>query len=74
MLAALRRPFAPAKIVVFRPDDPKGAAEIIGMAPYTRYMVPIDGKATAYVCTNFVCRLPTTDISRMLANLQGANP
>jgi uncharacterized protein YyaL (SSP411 family) len=33
-------------------------------------MVSKDGRATAYVCTNFVCKLPTTDISKMLANLQ----
>ncbi len=70
MLQALNRPFTPAKIVVFRPADPTAAAEIIRMAPYTKFMVSNNGKATAYVCTNFVCRLPTTDISQMLANLR----
>jgi uncharacterized protein YyaL (SSP411 family) len=40
------------------------------MAPFTEFMVPKDGRATAYVCTNFVCKLPTTDVSQMLANLQ----
>ncbi len=70
MLSALRKPFLPGKVVVLRPADKKAAAEIIRMAPYTEFMVPKDGKATAYVCTNFVCKLPTTDISQMLTNLQ----
>ena len=70
MLTALRRPFLPNKVVLLRPADKKAAAEIIRMAPYTEFMVPKDGRATAYVCSNFVCKLPTTDISQMLANLQ----
>ena len=70
MLTALRQPFLPGKIVLLRPADKKEAAEIIRMAPYTEFMVPKDGKATAYVCTKFVCKLPTTEISQMLANLQ----
>lgn len=69
MLAALRRLFLPGKIVVLRPVDQEEAAEIIRMAPYTQFMVQKDGKATAYVCTNFICKLPTTEISQMLANL-----
>ena len=70
MLAALHQLFLPAKVVVLRPADKSEAAEIIRMAPYTEFMVPKDGKATAYVCTNFICKLPTTDISQMLTNLQ----
>jgi uncharacterized protein YyaL (SSP411 family) len=70
MLAALRQLFLPGKVVVLRPADKREAAEIIRMAPYTEFMVPKDGKATAYVCTDFICKLPTTEISQMLANLQ----
>jgi hypothetical protein len=66
----LRQLFLPGKVVVLRPADKREAAEIIRMAPYTEFMVPKDGKATAYVCTDFVCKLPTTDVSQMLANLQ----
>jgi uncharacterized protein YyaL (SSP411 family) len=70
LLKALHRPFIPGKIVVFLPTDKTAAAEIIKLVPYTEFMVPIDGKATAYVCMNSVCQLPTTDVSQMLANLQ----
>ena len=70
MLAALRKPFLPGKVVILRPADKKKAAAIIRLAPYTEFMVAKNDRATAYVCTDFVCKLPTTDISQMLANLQ----
>ena len=70
MLAALRKPFLPGKVVVLRPADKTKAAAIIRLAPYTEFMVAKNGRATAYVCTDFICKLPTTDIGQMLANLQ----
>ena len=73
MLAALRKPFLPGKVVVLRPADKKKAATIIRLAPYTEFMVAKNGSSTAYVCTNFVCKLPTTDIAQMLINLQPSN-
>jgi len=33
-------------------------------------MPAIDGKATAYVCENFTCRLPTTEVEQLAALLQ----
>ncbi|MCZ7395161.1 MAG: thioredoxin domain-containing protein [Candidatus Methanoperedens sp.] len=68
MLAALRREFIPEKVVIFRPLGE--AAEIIHLAGYTRNMLGMEGKATAYVCRDFSCRLPTTDIGEMLKLLK----
>ena len=69
MLAALRKPFIPQKVVIFRSDDPTTAADIADISPFTRSMVTRNGQATAYVCQNFACRLPTTSIDQMLKNL-----
>ena len=38
--------------------------------PFTEAMTMVDGKATAYVCTNFSCLEPTTDPVRFEAQLQ----
>jgi len=51
--------FAPNKVVVHRP--PGDAPPIVKIAPYTAAQRAIRGKATAYVCTNSICRLPVTD-------------
>lgn len=68
MLDALRREFIPEKVVIFRPIGE--APEIIRLAGYTRTMSSIEGKATAYVCRNFSCRLPTTDAREMMELLK----
>ena len=63
-LDALSGEFLPNKVVMVK--DEANEAEISGIAPYTRAHKPIDGKAAAYVCSNYECRLPTDDPARML--------
>ena len=70
MLAALRKPFLPQKVVLFRPTDHEAAAEVTGLAPFTLPMAAKNGQATAYVCQEFACKLPTTSIVQMLENLR----
>ena len=70
MLAALHKPFLPEKVVLFRPADLEAAAEVTGIAPFTKSMAAKNGQATAYVCQEFACMLPTTSIEQMLENLR----
>ncbi len=55
MQRAVFTPFAPNKIVLRRDDA------VAKIAPYTDAQRAIGGKATAYVCTNYMCKLPSTD-------------
>ncbi len=68
MLAALRSGYVPGKVVLFRSDE-EAAPPIVRLAPYTTTQRALGGKATAYVCENFVCNRPTTDIGTMKALL-----
>ncbi|NTV38067.1 MAG: hypothetical protein HGA82_02635 [Anaerolineales bacterium] len=44
---------------------------VLNLAPFTRpYGAAPDGRALAYVCRNFACRLPVTDPEAMLALLK----
>lgn len=63
-LDALSGEFLPNKTVIVK--DEANEAEISGIAPYTRSCGLLDGKAAAYVCSNYECRLPTDDPARML--------
>jgi uncharacterized protein YyaL (SSP411 family) len=65
MLKALRNRFIPNKVTLFRPTDMK-SPHIDKLAEYIKYQVGLDGKATAYVCTNFACKEPTTKVDKML--------
>ena len=70
MLAALGKPFLPEKVALFRPADLEAAAEVTRIAPFTLPMAAKNGRATAYVCREFACKLPTTSIDQMLKNLR----
>jgi uncharacterized protein YyaL (SSP411 family) len=65
MVKALRTRFLPNKVVLFNPGERK-SPEIAKLAEFTKNQSSIDGRATAYVCMNYNCKLPTTDIDKML--------
>lgn len=68
MLSALRPVFIPNKVVLFRP--PGESPEIVRLAEYVRYYTMRNDRATAYVCLDYYCELPTNDIKQMLALLE----
>jgi hypothetical protein len=70
MLDALRGAYVPHKVVHLRPSNQAEPA-IDRLANYTEYLVADDGRATAYVCQDFICNQPTTDPETMLAMLRG---
>ncbi|HJZ12592.1 MAG TPA: thioredoxin domain-containing protein [Acidobacteriota bacterium] len=58
MLAQLRSVFAPNKVVLLRPA---GDSPITRFAGFTGNQTSVNGKATTYVCVNYVCKRPVTD-------------
>ncbi|MBU1627870.1 thioredoxin domain-containing protein, partial [bacterium] len=68
LIKALNSKYIPKKIVLFKPTD-KNSPKITALAPFTKAHVCIDGKATAYICKNYVCELPTTEIGEMMGML-----
>jgi uncharacterized protein YyaL (SSP411 family) len=63
MLSALGKEFIPNKVVVFHPYE---ESEITQISDFTKNLSSRDGKATAYVCRNFSCRLPVTEPGEMM--------
>lgn len=69
MLAAIQRRFDPHKVVLFKPEGPRGEA-LNDVAEYVREHQSQNGKATAYVCRNFACLLPETDLDKVMESLE----
>jgi uncharacterized protein YyaL (SSP411 family) len=67
MLRKLRRTFLPRTSVLLAPTDDGKEGELASLAKFTRDMKPVDGRATAYVCRNFSCRQPTTNLVEMMS-------
>jgi hypothetical protein len=68
MITTLRKSFVPNKIVIFRPEG-SSSTEIEKIAPYIKSYQSVGGRATAYVCSNFTCQLPTNNPKKMMALL-----
>ena len=72
MLDVVRNVYIPNKTVLFRPfDDTSG---ITRLAPFTKDMIPVNGKVTAYVCSGRTCQAPTTDPDMLAQLLKGKKP
>ena len=53
-----------------RAGDTSSDQTLTSLAPFvTRTMETVDGAATAYVCRNHSCELPTNSTTKMLAML-----
>lgn len=65
MISELNKRFIPNLIIVFNPIN-EDDSDILKIAEYIKSQKSVDGKATAFVCRNFACEIPTTDINEML--------
>jgi len=70
MIKALRGAFIPNKVVLFRPAG-DATADITRLAEFTKGLSSLNNKATAYVCRDFRCELPTAEADQMLALFHG---
>jgi uncharacterized protein YyaL (SSP411 family) len=61
--------YRPHLVAALARSPTEEAAQVI---PLLRDRPAVDGKATAYVCRNFACRLPTTDPSVLASQLGSA--
>jgi uncharacterized protein YyaL (SSP411 family) len=68
MLKLLHRTFLPRAVILFHATGDAGKS-IEKQVPFLKGQVAIDGKATAYVCENYVCSKPVNSISELNALL-----
>ena len=69
MLNYIQESFLPNKVLILKPSDSQ-LNEVVRIAPFTDTQVAISGMATVYVCENYSCKTPTTDINEMIKSLQ----
>jgi hypothetical protein len=69
MLRAARERFIPNKIVLLA-DGGEGQDYLGNSLPFVKSMTMMNGKATAYICEDYTCQLPVTDLQAMLQLLE----
>ena len=68
MLRLLRSHYLPHVVLVF--VDMERQSDLIKIAPYLEGFGMIDEKATAFICKNFTCDLPITDLDKFEGRIQ----
>lgn len=67
MLQEIRKRFLPRKFLLLHPSKDKSIENI---AQFVKKQLPIEGKATAYICENYACNAPTNDINKIIQLLE----
>ena len=62
ILRNIHRRFVPNKVIALLNPNTEEQQEIEELIPLLAGKTSIDGKTTIYVCQNYACQLPTTDI------------
>jgi hypothetical protein len=68
LLDALHSRFVPNRIVLL--VDGQSRPALARYVPVVADMTALGGRATAYVCENYTCKLPTADVEAFLQLLQ----
>ena len=67
ILRSIQDHYVPHRVILFKDMSSPGSLENI--APWTRSHTMRDGRPTIYVCENFACQQPTTDIHVALGHM-----
>ncbi len=73
MLREVHRHFIPNKVLILA-DGGASQKFFSDRVEFMKSVTPIRGHATAYVCENFVCQLPVTELHALTALLTGKKP
>ena len=68
MLKTLHEFYIPNKVVIHA-DSENESNYVNNKLEIVRYMKMIGGRATAYVCENYACKLPTNDLDIFISQL-----
>ena len=69
MLHTIRSRFLPGKVLILHPEGEEGKA-IEKIIPFVKGQNKINEKAAAYICENYTCKLPTTDVQTMISYIE----
>lgn len=65
MLETIREHYIPNKVILLKGTKYQ-SDEVSRLAPFAKFHDSVGGKATAHVCIDYNCKLPTTDTEQLL--------
>lgn len=71
MIREVHGAFLPNALTILHPAGGAGAEEVGRLIPLVQDKRPLGGRATAYVCENYACQSPVSDLEELRGLLQG---
>ena len=68
MLRALNQNYMPRAVRIFHSSGPD-AAEVERLVAFVKEQGAVDGRATAYICENYSCKAPVTEVEQLKQTL-----
>jgi hypothetical protein len=69
-LSALRTPFLPHQVLTVIPPEGPAREALISLIPYAKELRAVNGSPTVYLCQDFACQLPITEVEELTTLLQ----
>ncbi len=69
MIAFVQRSFLPNKVLLFRAEGDAGR-KLSALSPFVGGMRPLNKRPTVYLCENYTCQTPLTDLAALQATLK----
>ena len=73
MFKLVHKYFLPEAVIIFK-DVAAKEQLLLDQVPYIKGQDPIEGKATAYICENYSCQAPISDIKEFEKNFLSSYP
>jgi uncharacterized protein len=64
LISRIQRAFLPNKAFLFRPEGEESRS-IINLSSYLESLIPLNHQPTVYLCEQFACRAPITDLAEL---------
>ena len=69
MLETIQKRFMPNKIMLLKHPGERGK-RLVALSSFAEALTPLDNKPTVYVCEQYACKTPVTDIKELEKVLQ----
>jgi hypothetical protein len=69
MIYTIYKIFLPNKVLLFRPQGSDGK-RLAGLSPFTEFMTPVNHRPTVFVCEQYTCQAPISEVGQLEAVLR----
>ena len=71
MISVIHRSFSPNKVLLMRPSEEKDLQKAFQLSPFLEPLVPLNDRPTVFLCTQYACQSPITEVAVLEKVLNG---